>query len=63
MNAYLEEYQKKTDLTYLRSCLDRHEKAVSISYRKKNGECSAREIVPGEDYSEKKRVAFLCIKD
>ena len=51
------------DLTYLRSCLDRHEKAVSISYRKKNGECSAREIVPGEDYFEKKRVAFLCIKD
>lgn len=43
--------------------MDRHEKAVSISYRKKNGERSAREIVPVEDYSEKKRVAFLYIKD
>lgn len=58
----LAEYQEKTDLAYLRNCFDNQEKAVSISYRKKDGGRSALEIVPAEDYSEKKRVVFLYIK-
>ena len=58
----LAEFQKKTDLTYLKSQLDSHEKAVSVSYRKKNDERSDLEIVPAEDYSEKKRMVFLYIK-
>ena len=61
----VEEYLKKMDVEYLKKYFDSGKDALSIFYRRKEGEDYKRvmlEIVPADDYSEENRRGFLYVK-
>ena len=61
----LQEYQRKTDLQFLRERFDQDRRPLSISFRRKAGEeyqLMTIEIVPGDEYSVEKQVGFLYVK-
>ncbi len=59
------EYQKKTDIEYLKRYFDDGNQSISISYRKKENNSYRRmtmEIVRADDYAENNRTAFMYVK-
>lgn len=61
----LSNYREKTDLKYIRNHLDQTQEALGICCRRKSEDTwleMAIEIIPGDEYTEMNRTAFLYIK-
>ena len=60
-----QEYMEKTDIEYLKQYFEKNKEALSIFYRRKDGDGYRRimiEIIPVEGYSETNRRGFLYVK-